>query len=100
MAIMNYFNKKKDGSVEAFEVHYYVAREWSGEPRATDEMGESRWFDSANMPYEEMLPSDEEVFSRILAGKKLRGEVWRDTDGTVIPGSLVIEELQKGETLE
>lgn len=38
-------------------VHVFVARQWQGEPRESEEM-EPRWFDVADIPYDQMWADD------------------------------------------
>ena len=63
-------------------VHVFFVREWSGEPRETDEM-RPQFFPIDAVPYgPEMWPEDVKWMPRIFAGEVLRGSIlFKDTEG-------------------
>jgi mutator protein MutT len=70
--------------------HIYVATEWEGEPRETDEM-RPEWFDENKIPYNKMWVDDKFWLPTLLAGKKFHGTF------TIGPNdTLENQELQDG----
>ncbi len=61
-----------DGRVVLCDVHFYTARECSGEPNGTEEMTEPTWFSLASLPLEELMPADKLWVPAALQGQKLR----------------------------
>lgn len=53
-------------------VHIFIAGAWHGAPRPTREMGVPGWFDFRRMPYKRMMPADERIIRRVLAGRRFR----------------------------
>lgn len=51
--------------------HAYVATEWEGEPMPSDEML-PKWFNQANIPYDQMWPDDILWLPQVLDGKLLQ----------------------------
>ncbi|MCI9233477.1 MAG: 8-oxo-dGTP diphosphatase [Bacilli bacterium] len=50
--------------------HLYVATEWKGNPKESEEMI-PKWFSLDNLPYNEMFPDDKYWLPYILKGKKV-----------------------------
>jgi 8-oxo-dGTP pyrophosphatase MutT (NUDIX family) len=75
-AIMLFNNQKSDGREFTCKVHVYLVRHWSGEPVATEEMGEPTWFKKNNLPFLGMMEADQFWLPQILEGKKIVGEAW------------------------
>lgn len=50
--------------------HLYVATEWEGNPKESEEMI-PKWFSLDNLPYNEMFPDDKYWLPYILEGKKI-----------------------------
>lgn len=57
---------------EVLEVHVFSAQEYKGDPHETEEM-EPRWFDVAEIPYNDMWPDDTYWLPLFLEGKRFRG---------------------------
>jgi len=61
-------------------VHVFRAEEFSGEPRETEE-ADPRWFDVADMPYDEMWEDDRLWMPHLLSGETFSGWFRFDSDG-------------------
>ena len=68
---------------QLFECHVFLAREWQGEPRESEEM-KPRWFPVSQLPFEEMWVADGKWVPLILAGKKLEAEINFNADGNEV----------------
>jgi 8-oxo-dGTP pyrophosphatase MutT (NUDIX family) len=79
MAIINFHNKRKDGSALSYEIHVFLAGRWTGELKTTDEMSDPTWFDISGLPKEDMMPADRFWLPLILQGAKILGEVEYDS---------------------
>lgn len=79
IAITNFFFE--DG--KHLEVHTYVCRSWDGEPQETEEM-RPEWFAFEDIPYGAMWTPDKVWIPRVLAGEKLFGEVYFNSDGETV----------------
>jgi len=67
-----------------FAVRIFNASDFSGSVRETEE-AIPRWFDTAEIPYNQMLPDDEIWIPLMLRGKKFNGKFYfADHAGTVI----------------
>lgn len=60
----------------AFEhrCHVFVATEWEGEPRESDEM-RPEWFELEHIPYSDMWPADKIWIPHMLTGELFEGVV-------------------------
>lgn len=63
-------------------VHVYVADKWEGEPAASEEMS-PKWFDIADVPYDDMWPDDPYWLPKVLAGEKVKAEFILDENDSV-----------------
>jgi len=71
VAIVDFFNTKSDGKTFTCKVHVYLASNWKGVPRETEEMLCPTWFNVNNLPFEEMMPSDKEWLPHIFKKEKI-----------------------------
>lgn len=73
VAIVDFHNEKSDGSMFISRVHFFLLKDWEGEPRETEDgaMITPTFFDYDNLPYDKMMPADREFFPFILSGKKV-----------------------------
>lgn len=55
-------------------VHVFLAREWQGEPRESEEM-RPEWFEVEKLPFSQMWSDDEYWLPRVLAGEKVVGKI-------------------------
>ncbi len=54
-------------------VHVFLARDWEGEIKETEEM-KPKWFDINSIPYEEMWVDDKFWLPQVLEGKKIKAK--------------------------
>ncbi len=71
--------------------HLYVASEWIGEPKETEEMC-PKWFDITEIPYDNMFPDDKYWLPLILEGKKINAYFDFDENWNIL--SKKIEDLK------
>lgn len=77
-----YFHQPSDPTWSHAGIVYF-ARNWTGEPRLSDEM-DPRWFDPQDFPYSDMWMADRVWLPMILAGKKIRGTIYFAEDGETV----------------
>ena len=75
VAIVDFHNTKTDGTIFTCRVHVYLAHAWQDEPQETDEMAQPTWFNSSDLPLNQMMPADRSWLPPILNGKKIRASV-------------------------
>jgi len=73
VAIAEFHNEKSDGSIFVSKVHFFLVKDWQGEPYETEDsaMITPTFFDINNLPFYKMMPADKEFFPLILNGKKV-----------------------------
>ena len=71
VAIVDFHNTKSDGSTFVCRVHVYLVSQWTGDPRVSEEMINSTWFDIGRLPLDKMMPADREWLPVVLSGKKI-----------------------------
>ncbi|HEU0085884.1 MAG TPA: NUDIX domain-containing protein [Candidatus Paceibacterota bacterium] len=71
MAVVDFHNTKSDGETFICRVHFFLVKDWEGEPVETDEMIAPTFFHKDKLPLGEMMPADREFLPLILAGKKI-----------------------------
>lgn len=73
VAIVDFHNDKSDGSTFVSRVHFFLVKNWEGEPIETEDgaMINHTLFDIEDLPFDKMMPADREFFPLILKGKKL-----------------------------
>ncbi|MFH5797746.1 8-oxo-dGTP diphosphatase [Haladaptatus sp. CMAA 1911] len=79
------------GTESEMFVHVFRAEEFSGKPQETDE-ADPRWFDVADMPYDEMWEDDRLWMPSLLSGEPFSGWFRFDSDGD----EMLEEELETG----
>lgn len=82
-----YFENKADWNQK---VIIYRVDDFEGEPAETEEMSPT-WFDTNEIPYQEMWAGDDKFMPYIVEGKKFKGEIHFSENG---------EELRKFEIKE
>jgi 8-oxo-dGTP pyrophosphatase MutT (NUDIX family) len=55
------------------QVVVYLAQEWDGEPKETEEML-PKWYPKNQLPFDSMWPDDPHWLPPVLAGKKIKAE--------------------------
>ncbi len=75
VAIIDFYNTKSDGEIFVCRVHFFIVREWKGEPKKTEDgaMIDPQPYNKNNLPIDKMMPADKEFFPLILNGKKIVG---------------------------
>ncbi|HLD28171.1 MAG TPA: 8-oxo-dGTP diphosphatase [Patescibacteria group bacterium] len=68
------------GGEPGFKVYVFLVYDWFGEPRETSEM-KPKWFDLDQIPYNQMWVADKEWLPLILAGQRIKAEVFFDQFG-------------------
>lgn len=73
VAVADFHNEKSDGSVYVCRVHFFITKNWEGEPSETKDgaMINPTFFDINNLPFDQMMPADKEFFPMIFGGKKI-----------------------------
>lgn len=73
VAIVDFHNEKSDGSTFVSRVHFFLTKNWEGEPIETEDgaMIYHTFFDIKDLPFDKMMPADREFFPLILNGKKI-----------------------------
>lgn len=67
------FDEYLKGERTLMHVHVYVATNWEGEPRESDEMA-PKWFSINDIPYDTMWPDDPYWLPLVLKGKKVSAD--------------------------
>lgn len=81
------------------EVHVFETTKFSGEPKETSEMT-PRWFDIANIPYDQMWSDDIHWLPLLLADKTFRGKFHFDKPSTAdYSAKILSQELEEVSTL-
>lgn len=70
-----FFYDGRNGDKLFMEVHFFTTERWKGSPRETNEMGSPSFFLKDEIPYEEMMEADREIFARILRGETYTAKV-------------------------
>lgn len=88
-----------DNDPKILEVHVFEVTTFSGEPKETDEMT-PRWFDIAQIPYDQMWSDDIHWLPLLLAGKTFRGKFHFDRPSTADYSARILSmELKEVSTL-
>ncbi|MCF7865708.1 MAG: NUDIX domain-containing protein [Candidatus Pacebacteria bacterium] len=61
------------GEKPQFSCDIFIANEWVGEPKGSDEMGVPERFNLSSLPYDQMLAGDQLWFKRIMDGERFKG---------------------------
>lgn len=59
---------------EINRVFMFVTSDFTGEPAVNEEMSEFAWFDSDDLPYDNMLEADSHFIPELLKGRSIQGE--------------------------
>lgn len=63
------------GHLPFMDVSFFFLRKWKGDFREGPEMGPPEWFRKKEIPFDDMMPADKELFRRIFAGERAVYEV-------------------------
>lgn len=75
------------GSPSILEVHVFLAKNYSGQLRETEEM-KPGWFSRAVLPYDQMWPGDRHWLPLLLENKHFRGEIHYGEKGELLRHTL------------
>ena len=64
-------------------VHVFVAHQWQGEPRESEEM-QPRWFDVAAIPYDQMWADDAYWLPYLLRCQRIEARFWYAEDNETV----------------
>lgn len=70
------------GGSKSFKCHTFLAEEWEGEPKESEEMGKPEWFPVKKLPFRRMMPGDIKFLPIILSGRRIRASVYLNKDGS------------------
>ena len=65
------FDEYYKGEKTRVVFHLYIAYDWEGTPKETEEM-KPKWFSIKEIPYSQMFPDDQYWLPLILEGKKIK----------------------------
>ena len=63
--------------------HVFVATEWDGEPRETEEM-RPQWFAISDIPYDQMWGDDKHWLPQLLAGRRFKATYTLDEQDNIV----------------
>jgi 8-oxo-dGTP diphosphatase len=72
-AVMFFRNKTEEGVSFVCKVHIYIAKKWTGEFVANDEMSNASFYLIDNLPFSQMMPADRYWIPQVLRGQKFFG---------------------------
>jgi ADP-ribose pyrophosphatase YjhB (NUDIX family) len=73
-----FHNEKEDGRKFDVEVHMFLIRKWTGEPKPSKaEMQDPTFWPISGLPFHEMMPSDPDWLPLVLAGEWISGDTWQ-----------------------
>jgi 8-oxo-dGTP diphosphatase len=75
------------------DCYIFVALDWDGEPRETDEM-RPQWFDINKLPYQDMWPDDELWLPHLLNGELFEGTITANQTEVTEHHIQVLEKLE------
>ena len=97
VAVVNFHNKKSDGSFFTCVVHVYTTRKWSGEIVSTDEMQNPKWYQISMLNREKLMLADYHWLLPVLSGKKLIAEAWYGPFQQTLLADVKIQEVDSFE---
>ena len=63
------------------QVHWFILKDFDGEPKGTEEMSEPNWYTKESLPVEEMWDADRVLVPKILSGDTIEGDVFFNESG-------------------
>ncbi|MBP9686926.1 MAG: 8-oxo-dGTP diphosphatase [Candidatus Doudnabacteria bacterium] len=70
-------------AAKSVQVHMYTVMKWTGEPRETESTATPTWFAKSAMLFADMAPDNPHWLPLLLEGKRFRGDVYYNPDGSV-----------------
>lgn len=89
----NEFLEFYKGVQERVTFDIYVATEWTGGPKETEEM-QPEWFEIDNIPYDTMFPDDRYWLPLVLNGKYIQGYFEFDADWKMLAHEVRVDEVK------
>jgi hypothetical protein len=74
VAKIHFLIVKDDKTIPFMDVSFFFLYTWWMAPQEGKEMGKPHWFKPDELPYEEMMPADREIFQRMLIGERFVAE--------------------------
>src|SRR3989344_9465063 len=71
-ALIDFF----EDELHIFECHVFFVPEWSGDLKASEEMGQPAIYEFDNIPYEKMWKSDRIWLPLVFSGKKIQAKAY------------------------
>lgn len=81
---------QREEALRRMQVHFFVATQWLGEPRESEEMKNFAWHDIDGLDYSQFMPGDRLFLPAILGGQSVRGLVAYDEQERVVMKDLSI----------
>lgn len=95
VGIINFHNQKESGGEFCCTVHFFVCTDWINDPKETEEMSEPTWFSINDLPVYEMMPGDAAAVPPMLAGKKIRADVYYTARQKALARPVEFEEVDE-----
>lgn len=90
------FTEYSDDQPARFLVHVFFCTDWKGEPTESEEMA-PQWFDTANIPYDDMWDDDSYWLPQALEGSKFTASFSLNKSGKVTQHQInPVESLASG----
>lgn len=81
-------NPSDDNKLKNMRVHIFIATEWDGEPKETEEMKKIAWYKIDDIDYNNFLSADRLFIPQILGGKYIKGSIEYNNDWSVKSSSI------------
>lgn len=88
------FHHARKDELKEMIVHFFIATEWDGVPRESEEMKHLRWYPIADLDYDRFLPGDRLFIPHILLGKFIKATVTYNEDESINDEDTSIEEVE------
>lgn len=93
VAEATFHNTKSDGTIFSCLVHVYIATAWKGEPRASKEMADPKWYRFDALPMHEFMPADPLWLPFIFDDKKIRVDAHYGPKQKTLTGPVIITDV-------
>lgn len=82
-------NPSDDKELRVMRVHIFLADDWKGEPKETDEAKKLAWYEINELDYSKFLAADSLFLPQIFRGECIRGEITYNDDWSVRTSRIV-----------
>lgn len=86
------FDEIVKGKRQLVEMYLFYAEDYDGEIIESDEVGNSKWFDINEIPYDKMFEDDEYWLHLVLSGKRVKGTFVYDDDFKIVSANCEVIE--------